>query len=278
MLAQLKGPGDVEAEVQMMRNYRDGAFLIVEGESDSRFWSAWVRQGDCEVVIGGGKTAVVGAISRLDQCAFKGAVGIVDDDCDSLLGRQATSPNLCVTHARDLEGVLLQTAALSRVLAEHGEVSKVRECSRAGVDVAARLVDNCLLLGQLRWLAYRDALGIDFKALSPERFVSEDTWTIDAPSLIATVVSKGHFSDAASLERALESLPSADPWLVVQGHDLVQALSIGLRSFLGQSNSGREGVAKALRLGVDRADLEATPLWADLLAWEQRNHPYQVLR
>lgn len=277
MLAQLKGPGEVEAEVLMMRQVHIGSFLIVEGEDDSKFWAAWIRRPQCEIVIGGGKQAVVGAVSRLDTRGFAGAVGVVDDDCDTLLGRTVTSTNLCVTHARDLEGVVLQTSALSRVVAEYGDAKKVAACERSRTNVAAALLENCLHYGRLRWLAYRDQIPIDFKPLSPARFVVVNTWTVDVSSLHAAVVGQGHFRDADCLDAALATLGAVDPWLVVQGHDLVHVLSIGLARVLGAKAPGQDKVATALRLAVDRTEIATTKLWAALQDWERGNPPYVVL-
>jgi len=107
--------------------------------------------------------------------------------------------------------------------------------------------------------------------------VAVATWTVDVPSLHAAVVAQGHFADAASLAAALDTLPAADPWLVVQGHDLVHVLSIGLARVLGLREPGSDRIGAALRLAVDRAELERTPLWARLRAWEARSSPFVVL-
>jgi hypothetical protein len=278
VLAQLKGPGEVEAEVLMMRQVHKGSFLIIEGEDDAKFWAAWVRQPHCELVIAGGKATVLGAVARLDGRGFSGAVDVVDDDCDTLLNRRPSGPNVCVTHARDLEAVLLRTpSAVHRILAEYGEPPKVASCASIRGNVVAALLENCLPYGRLRWLAYREQKDIRFKQLSPARFVEAASWRVDVPALHAEVVAQGHYPDISTLEAALSSLGTADPWLVVQGHDLVHILSIGLKRVLGSREPGSAKVSAALRLAVDRAEINNTPLWSDLRAWEGRNVPFLVL-
>ena len=54
-LAALKGPAEVEAEILMSRTAFDGAFLVVEGDDDSRFFRSRVDDLACEIVIAGGK-------------------------------------------------------------------------------------------------------------------------------------------------------------------------------------------------------------------------------
>ncbi len=80
-----KDPGTIAAEIKMMRSAHSGAFLVVEGASDARFWRPR-RRGDCEIVDGEGKQNVVRGVRRLDAESVGGVLGIVDDDYDSLTG------------------------------------------------------------------------------------------------------------------------------------------------------------------------------------------------
>ena len=114
MLNGHKNPGSISAEIKMMRMVHDGAFLVVEGVSDVRFWSTR-RHDNCELVNGEGKGNVVGAIGRLDAEDIPGVLGIVDDDYNSLMGIIRTSGNLVATDAHDLECLLCRSPALESV-------------------------------------------------------------------------------------------------------------------------------------------------------------------
>jgi len=83
----------------MLRTAFSGSFLVVEGDDDSRFFSGRVARA-CEIVIAGGKPALEGCFAKLDAQRFRGALGVGDDDCESLNGKATPSPNIVITDAR----------------------------------------------------------------------------------------------------------------------------------------------------------------------------------
>jgi len=137
--AALKGPAEVEVENIMSRGggAHSTAFLVVEGDDDSRFFSSRVDAVSCEVVIGGGKPAVIGGLERLNRRNFRGALGVVDDDGDRLLGCPVAAANVVrVTGGCDLDAFLVWSDALDPVVGEYADPKKLR--GAGGVD-AVRL-------------------------------------------------------------------------------------------------------------------------------------------
>lgn len=273
-----KDPGSIAAEIKMTRMEHDGAFLLLEGVSDARFWHTR-RHDNCELVIGGGKKSVVGAVDRLDIEAFPGVLGIVDDDYDSLLGKTLTSGNLVATDAHDLECLLCRSDALESVLAEFGVAQKIQAFTqKTRVDVRTGLLERALVFGRLRWAAARDGLDIDRKALRVPRFVDADTWAVDGDGLLHAVSAGGWPHGVGALERCIATLPPADPWRVAHGHDMIEILRIGLKRVLGRlpASKGHEDIARILRVGVSDDALRKTALHADIRTWERAN-AYLVL-
>ena len=122
-----KTPGTLVAEIKMSRMSHGGAFLIVEGNDDVRFWTPPSRRhADCELVDGEGKQNVIGGIQKLDDASFAGVLGIVDSDYDPLNGIAIGSDNLLLTDAHDLECLLCRSSALDKVLTKYGNRSKIR--------------------------------------------------------------------------------------------------------------------------------------------------------
>jgi hypothetical protein len=275
-------PGDIEAEILMHRTTHKGSFLLVEGPDDRRFWLGRISsEADCQIIRADGKRNVVGAMEKLDARQFKGALGIVDDDCDSLEGQCYVSRNLLATDGRDLECLLLRSTALERLLAELGEPEKIRRFKqRSGVSVKARLIENGLAFGRLRWLSKRQGWGLDFdKQLTPSRFIDRKAWSIDEANLLATTAPQAGLPDAEALRLLLDALPPADPWLICQGHDLVEILKLGLQEALGnlKPTYGKDSLAGSLRLAFHAAELALTRLYREILGWEQTNVPYRIL-
>ena len=270
MLSGHKNPGSIVAEIKMMQMVHDGAFLLVEGVSDARFWRPR-RHHSCELVNGEGKPNVVGAVGRLDDDDVLGVLGIVDDDYDSLMGISHASGNLVATDAHDLECLLCRSSALEGVLAEFGVARKIRAFERAaGVDVRGSLLERAMVFGVLRWAAARFDLDIDFKAIRVPRFIDIDTWSVDGDGLLHAVSKDGSSHDCDTLERRIKELPSADPWRVTHGHDMIEILRLGLMRVLGTlpANQGPEDIARVLRAAMSPEELRSTRLYADMRTWE----------
>ncbi len=271
-------PYVVAAEVKMRRTQHKGAFLVVEGRSDWVFWKTR-RHKSCQLVNAEGKHNVVKGIQRLDEEDISGALGVVDSNHDYLAGTDPISTNLVATDAHDMECLLCRSSALDKVLAEHGDPDKITRFEKNhGTDVRTGLLERALVFGQLRWAAQVDEPKIGLAEIRIPRFVDETTWSVDAAGLIRTVAQESS-NDAVVLEERMAQLPSADPWYVANGHDMVEILRLGLRKVLGRISStiGQDRIAELLRAGTTPSDLQSTGLWRDMRAWEGENVPYLVL-
>jgi len=271
--------GDIEAEILMNRQAHKGSFLLVEGPDDSKFWRGRKNQ-DCEIVLAEGKQNLLGAIQKLDSRQFPGALGIIDDDYDSLEDRRYPSCNLLVTEVRDLECMLLRSPALERVLAELGNPVKIQSFEeQAGLSIRAKLLENGLIFGRLRWLDKRQTWGLNFDKLAPSRFIDRKLWCVDKIGLFESAASAAGLKDADELKRLLHTLPHVDPWLICQGHGLIEILRLGLQEALGDQKSsyGKSNISSNLRLAFHAAELTLTQLYRDICDWERNNTPFRIL-
>lgn len=277
MLIGHKTPDTLVTEITMHRMSHDGAFLIVEGNDDVRFWTSR-HHTNCELVNGEGKRNVVGGIQRLDVASFAGVLGIVDSDYDPLNGMDVESENLLTTDAHDLECLLCRSSALDRVLAEHGSRAKIEKFeNETGADVRTGLLERTLVFGRLRWAAVRCHPVIGLKGFNVPKFVDESTWSVASEKSICNTFPREH---ALTLMRRINDLPEADPWYIVRGHDMLEILRIGLRHVLGEMPANtrvKDIIGSSLRLAMSQEDLQETRLWADMRTWEATNRPYLVL-
>ena len=275
-----KTPGTLIAEIKMGRMSHDGAFLLVEGNDDVRFWTPTARRhADCKLVDGEGKQNVIGGIQKLDDANFAGVLGIVDSDYDPLNGIDIGSDNLLLTDAHDLECLLCRSSALDKVLAEYGNRSKIERFEdETGTDVRTGLLERALVFGRLRWAAARSHPMIDLGGFRVPQFVDEYTWIAASEELLCAKL-PGSPDDSLELKRRVDELPAADPWYVVHGHDMVEILRTGLRRTLGdiRPNVGVKDIGRMLRAAMTPDDLQSTKLWTSMRAWEAANHPYMVL-
>ena len=179
-----KDAGSIAAEIRMTRTLHPGAFLVVEGPCDIRFWLTR-RHSTCEVVDGEGKTNVLGSIQHLNAEEFDGVMAVVDDDYDSVMGIELRTENVIVTETHDLECLLCQSGALDAVLAEFGVAKKVRRFEKeSGREVREGLLERALVFGRLRWAVMRQRKTIDRNTIRVRRFVNPETWTVDEAGMI----------------------------------------------------------------------------------------------
>lgn len=279
--ADEKTPGTIAAEVLMERMVHRGSFLLVEGDDDVRFFRPRIDDESCHLVDCRGKRNALAAIARLDQVRLRGALAVVDDDFDTLLGTVPPSLNLVRSDAADLESVLVRSPALDRVLAELADPDAVRRLQQEEGGVRAALLSRGLPFGKLRWLGLRRGWALRFEQLKATNFVDAQTWQVKLDALYEEGVRLGMPLAKEAIAAELEALPAADPYWVCRGHDLIDILVVGLKGNLGRGGRvqpSRETVGSLLRQSLHADEFAATLLHAGIVGWQDRNPPYQVLR
>jgi hypothetical protein len=208
-----------------------------------------------------------------------GVLGLVDDDFDTLTGAPHAVPNVVSTDPRDLEGILMRSAALEKTLAELGDAARLEAfLAREGGTVRDALLIRADIFSRIRWLNYLQPTRVNLDPLRPGRFCNHATWTYDLPAIKFEAVRLGVATNAAALDQMLAALPAAPAWHIVRGHDLVAVLAGGLHSVLGTSRPGISVVEMTLRASLEQIELCGTSVWAAIKAWEATNQPYVILR
>lgn len=271
----------VANEIEMWREQYKGAFVIVEGSEDARFYELFTDTSKCQVVPAHEKGKTVSALSTLEQRGFSGVAAIVDADFDRLESIERPSDNLILTDTHDLETMLLSSPALDKVLQMFGSRKKLAAIRR---DVRQVLLTSAVCLGYLRWASLRFDLCLRFEGLRLKRFVDTETLAVHIPKLIDVVCAHSRRADLDldDIKDKMNSLKddNHDPWQVCCGPDLVGILSIGLGKMLGSRNTGEvepSVVDKALRLAYEKPYFQGTALYSAIREWEQSNEPFKLL-
>lgn len=270
--------GDVVAELVMSRTNFAGTLLLVEGDTDSKFWSPRTDGNRRQIVIAGSKTTVIGAVIRANAQPLTGVLGIVDDDYDSLCGTAVAVQNVLRLDARDLEVLLIRSPALERVMQEDGDAASISALEAAeGKPLRQAILDRAILFGKLRWLSKQRGWNFDFdEHLRPFRVGAVATWHIDEAQALAVVAGAVGLS-VAQLTTELNNLPVADAYFVLHGRDTIAVIAMGLRGVLAGQQHPVERIALMLRLAFDGAMANATQIFQSIRAWELANVPYRVL-
>lgn len=298
-MRQYLTPHDVANQIRMRRSQWAGAFLLVEGGTDARFYGRFVHYES--IVVADGKEQVIQCLRLLVGHAFPGVAAIVDRD-EWALGEGAMPeiPGLMCTDDRDLEIMALRSPALGRVLDTYGSEDKLAGLQAGGTSAVDILLGAGSELGYLRWLCVRDQsrgdrdpatalapdgpLRLKFKKLSFGKFLDRRTLEVDRKRLVRAI--SDHSRQPLHVQRVEEALDglrqlasetSVDPWDLCAGHDLVKILEIGLCSRFGSCQQVTlEKLDGVLLLAYQDAHFERTLLFAAMQAWSTA-HPEHTL-
>lgn len=266
-----RSAADIVAEIEMVRTNFRGGFLVVEGDSDERFFRSRLSE-NSYVVIADGKRNVETAFSILDldpSHLRTLAVGVVDEDYDWLTGHNVLSRNIVKMDPRDLEGLLLRSSALSSVLAEFATASSVEVFQAAtGGSIRDALISRADIFGRIRMVS---ALGpqVCLKSLKPQRFCNVSTWSYDVSAIKAEAVRLGVAQNVAALDRSISALSAPSSWHVVRGHDAIDVLVGGLKGVLGgKASVGERDVERVLRQALQDSELRSSHFFWALSAWQ----------
>lgn len=270
--------GDVVAEILMSRAAFDGSFLVVEGDSDSKFFRRRVCRESCHLIIAGSKDTVFGAVLKSSLGGHVGILGAVDDDYDSVCNIPIPSPHVVRTDARDLETLMLRSPALDHVLDELADPTKLASLqAQEGVSVRDALINRALIFGKLRLLARCKGWSLDFKQqFSPWRFGAVETWSIDEAAIVSRASGLTGIP-ATDLQVLISQISIVDPYQVLHGKDTIEILAMGLRSKLGSHQQSSDRILQTLRLAFDDKMAAACQLFKDIRGWESANQPYRIL-
>jgi len=263
-----KSVGVLVAEIKMMEASYKGFYWLVEGPSDIRFFSTR-KKDNVELVVGGGKKNVVGAIRALAADPVSSRIlGIVDADIDWLLPGYVRPDNVITTDPRDLEGVLLRSSAYFKVLAEFADSSKVSAFEVRNQCTVLEYVRNVsMFFGRIR--AVNDLnQGVSLKKYKPQSFMQQGAWLYDFEAALNVAIAKGVCATVDELKQKMESLPEVDIWNYVRGHDAVNIFAGGLIAELSRGGKvDSERVELVLRSGIDEAEYSQTKLHRMIDAW-----------
>jgi len=279
-------PVDIANEIRMTRAMHEGAFLIVEGDTDARFYKRMVDLGKCRIMIAQNRDNAVKIVTILQGDNFAGFLAIVDADFDVLEGAVLGSSNIFLTDTHDLETMMLKSPALEKLLLEMESETKLDEFVKVlGKELREALLEEGMHLGYLRWVSLRHGHALKFEGLKYRAFMDLATLTINQSKLIKEVKNhsqKLHLSDQ-ELQRQIEAIrdETHDKWHVCCGHDLIGILSVGLRKAIGSQRSHKEiepeSLKRSLRLAYESAWFRDTRLYASIKAWEGINGSFRVI-
>lgn len=260
--------GEIVSQIKMMETDYDGFYWLVEGPSDLRFFGP--RKLACvELVPSGGKRNIAKVISTLSgESVSTRILGIVDADYDWLFDDNDKSPNVVTTDPRDLEGMLLRSGALEKVLAEFSSPKKIREFEdKLGFDIRCHIHRSADFFGRIRAVNEVGAR-VELESLKPQRFMQKPLWSYNEKEVLIEAVRLGVSSSINELVEKMQALPNRSLWCYVRGHDAVNILAGGLLTEIGHGSSVTLPLLQSLlRAGIEDYEYRTTKLFQSIDEW-----------
>ena len=279
-------------DVMMTRRGHPGPIVIVEGDSDSRFYGKYLPQKTCKIIPAHTKKNLLDAINQLEIRGATGFLAITDCDYTYLEKRLPKSINLTFTDFHDLETLLLISPALENILREILPTEKLTYVKEIGRLAREEILIFGLQIGHFRWLNYRKNLRLNFQNLPYDQIIDLQNKSLRLDffiKYISAFAKTGSYIKEAEFTEEIKALKSqsANPWHVCQGHDLVNILNIILpeicNKLFGRIIGGEvkrqinvSQLSKDLRLAYEESYFINTQLYSQLLIWEKSNPKYPI--
>jgi hypothetical protein len=276
---------DIRAQIILERHKHKGGFLIVEGPSDDKALYRFLDGQNCSIVIAHGKRNALEAIDLLEDDGADFACCVVDADFDRVMKTAKDGPNVVVTDHHDMDLTIFLTKALNSYLAEYGDREKIEAAERKlGAKTPQLVLEAAEPLGRLRYLNELRALGLNFRNLPYERFISSLDVSCDSAVMLRAVFdhSAKPACDLPKLDRIFRASEGHNYPLpdLCNGHDVAAILGIALRALLGSrrdTHTWASEIEAGLRLCFTEDTFKSTQMRSRLADWDQRNVAYHVL-
>jgi|GEM_PF-5976671 len=270
-IAASKTAHTVLSELKMMLTGFRGAFLLVEGNADIRFWKGRTRYGATRIVDCGGKPTAKAAARMATGQGLKFILAVVDRDFEHFFPEATQCDSILTTDTHDIETMMLSSQALPNVLSVYADLDAVYSISI--LDRFADLVlERALLLGKLRYISYVNIHNVDFDKLSPYKFIDATSWTLDVDALVAAYCTLAKV-DRHQVDSLIHKTPSTPAWQLVNGHDCIAIVNIAFKGVIRARHTKQFDLDASLRLAYNEGFFSESLLYRDIKAWEKVHCP-----
>lgn len=262
-------------------------FLVVEGESDERFFNKLLDHSVCKAISicdeRSNKEEVIRFIDKKNKDKLKGFLGIVDADFDHILGRTDLPENIIMTDFHDMEMVILKSQPdLRSIYSEIADPLLIKKYEAESGKFIDSVINVAYEIGILRLACSRRPpnsrpVTKDLEYLSA---IDRD-FSINMQELETKIVkgSGGKCQFEKDLEDWMnfEKKQNHDKYQVCCGHDVTEIL---VRCFSSEEDSFGYGCTKLLtsskiesllRVAYIPESFTHTDMYHKILEWEENN-------
>lgn len=249
-------------------NRKDVVFILVEGESDIKFYRKLFNQ-NCRVErIPGGNPKVEDAVEELVKKHSK-LIGVRDADFIHLNGLGYSKENIFLTDFHDMEiSMVLEDDCLNAILYEYSDEKNDKfSLIRASI---FQIIEQISLL---KWLNEKENLELKFKSTHFQDIISISDSKIDFEQYFSRLLGKSPMAKIKDFEIILSKInelktQNPDIYQLSNGHDFLNAFAYFLNS--NNKHGMRDDIfASMLRVKYSVEDFHKTKLYATISIWAE---------
>lgn len=263
----------------------DVFFLLVEGENDTPIYKKLMSE-HIKIMVSFGKNKMKEIDRLLKERNFKNYIGIRDADFLRLKDNPKYNSDyherLFATDEHDSEGMIIVSSALDEFFNFITNEITYNEFEKKHGHIRDLCYSLCYPIACLRLANKRNNLGLAFKPARPEgnkvkykKFICENTFTyLGHDKLVNTLVEYstnrgGNLKTREQISIHLDNIIKEEhnPYDIVNGHDLVEALYIICKKGLKSQNkllNDASSVEEMLRLAFHLDHFKKTDLYCSL--------------
>lgn len=270
----------------------DTSFVLVEGRDDNEIFKRFLDYDQlCDLIIVNGREYIEEAFPVPPEYQQR-CLGIIDLDFDYANPEKLYPENIIVLETHDLETFILSSPAFALLLQAYGDSRLIQQFeTNQSCTVINRVLSSGKYIGILRLIDYlrkrSDLRGMNFKNLNYARFIDNTSLKLNVDELIESVKRNTNHEeiqrlDTNSIKAQMEELDALfrDDWLVCQGHDLAEILSIGFKFIFGNrgeySRNKIQGKLKDTEI-CRPEHVIGRPFHRNLIQWEHEHEPFRIL-
>lgn len=269
-------PEIVINQLKMIRDDYHDLIILIEGESDKKFFSTFLDNKYFYFYVCNGWENVYILMQYANENGEHGFCGIIDTDYHKLLKDEISQcKNLFLTDENDLETMLFFSPSFEKFIAVCCNAKKIEDLN------VRELILNCAQpVGALRFLSLRDNINLCFDKMDYRAFINKQTLSLSIESLVSHISSRSQskgvkieLSNEAISDQICTIIKDYSPRELCNGHDIFEIVCIAMQKFLASSNAKEhncETLFRHLLLAYTKEFLCETNLYTSIITWSKK--------
>lgn len=255
-----------------------GSFFLVEGSSDASMFRRFTNPDSCSIIVCIGWENLVQAVGILTKMGHENILGFCDRDYCDMTGYPEYDGIIVFTDENDLEAQIICSEAMDKLLEEFGKEDRVlAEQAQEGVPPSEILFRWAQAIGALRLASSQHGWNLKFDGMTYKFLDINDPEICPVKTVqhvVGRSVNNGLPNNAEIQDFIAGYIANIGANKLANGHDCVAVLGRALRRRFGNTNmfnspSGREDLAKILRIAYEFAFFKKTICFQEIRRWER---------